>query len=219
MSSMLRFAEEIMLLLLDDGDGTFVELPRHSLEFALAGAVLMDLALEGRIDTDPQRLFVVNTEPIDDDLLAPTLNRIAQSMVTHDARHWIREIASGADEIREQALARLIERGILRREQGRFMWVFRTRRYPVIDDQQLQEVRLRIMAMLRSDEIPTARDTLIIALADVCGIFGSLLPPAELKALAPRIRQIGKLDLIAREVTAAVREIEASLAYAMLSIH
>lgn len=216
---MLRFAEEIMLLLLDDGDGTFVELPKHSLELALAGAVLMDLALEGRIDTDPQRLFVVNTEPVDDDLLAPTLNRIAHSLVTYDARHWIRELASQADEIRERSLARLIERGILREEQGRFMWVFRTRRYPVIDDQQVQEVRLRIMAMLRSDEIPDARDTLITALADVCGIFGSLLSAEELKALTPRIRQVGKLDLIAREVAAAVREIESSLAYAMLSIH
>lgn len=216
---MLRFAEEIMLLLLDDGDGTFVELPNQSLELALAGAVLMDLALEGRIDTDPKRLFVVNTAPIDDDLLTPTLQRIARSMVTHDARHWLRETASHADEIRDRALARLIERGILRREQGRFLWVFRTRRYPVIDDQQLQEVRLRIMELLRSDEIPDARDALIVALADVCGIFGTLLPPADLKALAPRIRQIGKLDLIAREVTAAVREIESSLAYAMLTIH
>ena len=216
---MLRFAEEIMLLLLDDGDGTFVELPNQSLELALAGAVLMDLALEGRIDTDPKRLFVVDTAPIDDDLLAPTLQRIARSMVTYDARHWLRETASHADEIRDRALARLIERGILRREQGRFLWVFRTRRYPVIDDQQLQEVRLRIMELLRSEEIPDSRDALIVALADVCGIFGTLLPPAELKALAPRIRQIGKLDLIAREVTAAVREIESSLAYAMLTIH
>ena len=73
--------------------------------------------------------------------------------------------------------------------------------------------------MLRSDEIPDARDTLITALADVCGIFGSLLSAEELKALTPRIRQVGKLDLIAREVAAAVREIESSLAYAMLSIH
>ncbi len=215
---MLRFAEEIMLLLLDDGDGTFVELPSHSLELALAGAVLMDLALEGRIDTDPERLFVVDTAPIADDLLAPTLQRIARSMVTYDARHWLRETASHAGEIRERALARLIERGILRREQGRFLWVFRTRRYPVIDDRQLQEVRLRIMALLRNDEIPDARDALIVALADVCGIFGTLLSAAELKTLMPRIRQIGKLDLIAREVTAAVREIESSLAYAMLSI-
>ena len=216
---MLRFAEEIMLLLLDDQDGKFVELPGQSLELALAGAVLMDLALEGRIDTDPQRLFVVDREPIEDDLLAPTLRRIARSMVTFDTRHWIQEVASDAGEIRDRALARLVGRGVLRREHGRFLWVFRTRRYPVIDDQQLQEVRLRIMQVLRSSEIPDVRDLVIIALADVCGIFGSLLPAPELKALTPRIRQISKLDIITREVAIAVREIESSLSFAMASLH
>ena len=83
---MLRFSEEIMLLLLDDGDGTFVDLPVQSLEFALAGSVLMDLAMEGRIDTDPERLFVVDRTPIDDDLLEPTFRRITSSMATYNTR-------------------------------------------------------------------------------------------------------------------------------------
>ena len=61
---MLRFAEEIMLLLLDDKGGKFADLPAPSVECALAGAVLMDLALEGRIDTDPERLFVVDPTPL-----------------------------------------------------------------------------------------------------------------------------------------------------------
>ena len=42
---MLRFAEEIILILLDDEDGKFVNVPRWSLNYALAGGVLMDLAM------------------------------------------------------------------------------------------------------------------------------------------------------------------------------
>ena len=49
---MLRFAEEIVLLLLNDDDGRFARVPNVSLDYALAGGVLMDLALENRIDTD-----------------------------------------------------------------------------------------------------------------------------------------------------------------------
>ena len=81
---MLRFAEEIMLLLLDDGGGEFTDLPALSVEYALAGAVLMDLALENRIDTDLERLFVIDPTPLEDDLLDPTLACIAQSAETHD---------------------------------------------------------------------------------------------------------------------------------------
>ena len=203
---MLRFSEEIMLLLLDDGDGTFVDLPVQSLEFALAGSVLMDLAMEGRIDTDPERLFVVDRTPIDDDLLEPTLRRITSSMATYNTRDWIQQITPHAGDIRERSLARLVERGVLREEQGRFLWVFHTRRYPVIDNQTLREVKLRIMEVLFTDQIPDSRDIVLIALADVCGIFSSLLSSRELKTVTPRIRQISKLDLIAREVASAVRE-------------
>ena len=215
---MLRFAEEIMLLLLDDKGGKFADLPAPSVECALAGAVLMDLALEGRIDTDPERLFVVDPTPLKDHLLDPTLARIVQATETHDARHWIEQTIAYASDIRDRSLARLVERGILRREDDRFLWVFQTRRYPVIDDQPVQEVKLRIMGVLFSDEIPDARDIVIISLSDACGIFRGLLSSRELRGAAPRIEQVGKMDLIGREVSKAVRHIESSLAIAMGAI-
>ncbi len=212
---MLRFSEEVMLLLLNDNGGKFVDIPAPSLDCALAGAVLMDLAMENRIDTDPDRLFVVDRTPLDDDLLDPTLERIVASTETHDAAHWIRETTVHADQIHDRSLARLVERGILRQEDDRFMWVFHTRRYPVIDNRTVREVKLRLMGVLFSEEIPDARDILLISLSDVCGIFGSLLSTAELDSAAERIAQVRKLDLMGREVTKAVREIETSLAAAI----
>ena len=209
---MLRFSEEVMLLLLNDSGGKFVDVPAPSLDCALAGAVLMDLAMENRIDTDPQRLFVVDPTPLGDDLLDPTLARIVGSADTHDTAHWIRAVTDQADDIHNRSLDRLIERGILRREEDRFMWVFKSRRYPIVDNSTVREVKLRLMGVLFSADIPDARDTLLISLSDVCGIFSSLLSNAELDAAAERIGQVRKLDLMGREVTNAIREIEASLA-------
>ena len=40
---MLRFAEELLLLLLDEQSGDLITLPAQTLDLALAGAVLMDL--------------------------------------------------------------------------------------------------------------------------------------------------------------------------------
>ena len=70
---MLRFAEEIILLLLNDDDGRFARVSRWSLDYALAGGVLMDLALENRIDTDLENLILVDATPVGDSLLDPTL--------------------------------------------------------------------------------------------------------------------------------------------------
>ena len=212
---MLRFSEEVLLLLLNDKGGTFADVPATSLDCALGGAVLMDLAMENRIDTDPERLFVVDPTPVGDALLDPMLARIVESEETLDAVHWIKVATEQAEEIRDRSLDRLVERGILRRQDDRFMWVFTARRYPVIDNKAIRDVKLRLMGVLFSDEIPDSRDILLIALADVCGIFRSLLSGSELDAAAQRIAQVRTLDLMGREVTAAAREIEASMARAM----
>ena len=212
---MLRFAEEIMLLLLDDEGGEFLHVSDWSLRCALAGAVLMDLALENRIDTDLKQLVLVDATPVGDDLLDPTLARIAEATETHDAAHWVHQTARHADQIRERALERLIEHGILQRQEESFLWVFKSRRYPAVDGKADREVKLRIMGVLFSDDIPDPRDIVIVCLAEACGIFQALLSRRELTHASARIEQVRKLDLIGQAISQAVWDIETSLAMAM----
>ena len=208
---MLRFVEEIILLLLRDEDGRFVGIPSWSFDYAIAGGVLMDLAMEDRIDTDLESLVLVDATPIGDNLLDPTLADIAAGE-QRDARFWVERTAERAYTIREEALTKLVDRGILEREDDRFLWVFRSRRYPAIDGKAEREVKLRIMAVLFSDEIPDPRDIVIICLADSCGIFNQLLSRQELSRASERIEQVRKLDLIGQAMAQAIRDIEVSVA-------
>ena len=212
---MLRFAEEIMLLLLDDENGSFARVPDRLVRYALGGGVLMELALEDRIDTDLNKLILVDSTPLQDSLIDPMLSDIAAATETHDTRYWLERAAARADAIREGALRRLVQKGILASEEGRFLWVFRSRRYPAIDGKAELEVKLRIMEVLFSDKIPDPRDVVIICLADACGIFEQLLASRELARATGRIEQVRKLDLIGQEVTKAIWDIEASLALAV----
>ena len=84
---MLRFVEETLLLMLGDEDGRFASVPSWSLDYALAGGVLMDLALENRIDTDLENLVLIDSTPTGDNLLDPTLADIAASTSEETARH------------------------------------------------------------------------------------------------------------------------------------
>ena len=211
----LRFAEEITLLMLNDEDGEFVRVPGWSMQCAFAGAVLMDLALENRIDTDLKRLVLIDPTPVGDDLLDPTLALLAEATETHDARHWVDHLADSAETIRERALQRLVARGILRREEDRFLWVFQSRRYPIVDGEPEREVKLRIMEVLFSNEIPDPRDIVLICLVDACGILRELLTAKELERSSERVDQVRKLDLIGQAVSKAVWDIQSSIALAM----
>ena len=208
---MLRFAEEIILLMLHDDNGKFAPVPSWSLDRALAGAVLMDLALENRIDTDPENLILIDAAEVGDSLLDPTLAEIAAGE-QRDARYWVEHTAKKGEQIREEALSRLVDAGILEQQEDRFLWVFRSRRYPLVDGKAEREVKLRIMEVLLSDQIPEPRDVVIIALADACGIFHELLPKRELQRASARIEQVRKLDLIGQAMTQTIHDMQMWLA-------
>ena len=210
---MLRFAEEMILLMLND-DGRFAHVPNVSLDYALAGGVLMDLALENRIDTDLEKLVVIDPTPTGDSLLDPTLAEIVAGG-ENNARYWVELTSTHSQELREKVLERLVAKGILERQEDRFLWVFQSRRYPTLDGQAQREVKLRIMGVLFSDEIPDPRDIVIIALADACGIFRSILSSNELDLVRPRIDQVRKLDLIGQAMTQAIQDIELTLIASM----
>ncbi len=113
---MLTFSEEILVLLLEDGSGTLIPIPRTKIECALAGAVLMDLAFANRIDTDLETLMVTDRSPTGILMLDRTLAKVGAREDTTDTRTWIKVLAAeDADYIREQALVRLVQRGILER--------------------------------------------------------------------------------------------------------
>ena len=208
---MLRFAEELLLLLVEEQSGDLMPLPAQTMDLALAGAVLMELQQEERIDTDLETLFLADPTPLGDDLLDPTLAAIAQADEKHDARFWVERVAERGDEIRQIALARLVNRGILEFDEGGLLallpLVGRSRRYPLIDGVAREEVRLRIMRVLFSDDIPDPGDTVLICLADACGLFPRLLSAAELEKARARIAEVGRLDLLGQAVVRAIERI------------
>ena len=194
---MLRFAEELMLLLLDNENGEFIQVPNRTMQYALAGAVLMDLASEYCIDTDLEQLILLDPTPVGDDLLDPTLADIAQETNVHDIGFWVERTTERADSIREKALARLSERGILEVDEGGFvsltLWVSRARRYPISEDKVKQEVMLRIMGVLFTDDIPEPRDVVLICLVDACKILARILSRSEYAEAEERIEQVRQM--------------------------
>ena len=209
---MLRLAEELLLLLIDKTHGDLASVPEVPLRYALAGAALMDLALEERIDTDLEHLFIVNATPVGDGLLDPSLAEISDTSDMHDAGYWVKHLArpAVADRLRDRAIDHLVEKRILKRDRGNLLSLARrvvhARRYPTVDGRAEREVELRIMGVLFSDEIPGPRDVMLICLVDACGLFERLLSRAEREEVAERLDLIHRLDSIGRAVFEAISD-------------
>jgi hypothetical protein len=215
---MLGFVEEIVLLQLDER-GRLIELPLSAADVVLAGAALMELALRNKVDTDVNRFFVVDREPTGDDILDDALGALTAAGSEATTSAAIERIALNARRYRDLALKRLVEKGVLREEEGRFLWVFHTRRYPVIDETEQREVRARLRELILTDEIPDPRDVVLLCLIDACGLLGLVLGIDEIAQRRERIEQLTRLDLIGQAMTKAVGEIRFIIQYATAPIH
>ncbi len=198
---MITFAEETLTLLLDDKTGAFLPIGKYALEHALVGGILMDLAFANRIDTDPEQMIVINATPTENPMLDQVLKRISGSDQTRDTAAWLEIISEEQGEsIQEQAIESLIARGVLERKEEKFLWVFRSRRYPMMDGELQREARQRVVGVLFSGDIPDPRDIALICIADACGLLKTVFGEKELDEVSPRLDQLRKMDLIGREL-------------------
>ncbi|MDA8307968.1 MAG: GPP34 family phosphoprotein [Deltaproteobacteria bacterium] len=207
---MLSFAEEILLLALDD-QGSIKQLSAVSLDYALAGAVLMDLALLNRIDTDLESLFVVDRTPTGDTLADGFLGEIQSDANRWPAMHWLDHFTKQGARIQEVVLNRLIEKRILKKVDRKILWVFEVRRYPIIDNTEPKEVKTRLRELILSDDIPDPHDAVLISLANACGLFTEVFTKSEMDSVRERIDNLAKLDLVGREITRAISSIEKAI--------
>jgi hypothetical protein len=210
MGHALSLAEEAVLLSLDDATGRPVGRAGMAPDLALAGALLMDLALAGRVDTDRDRIWVADPAPTGDPAADAVLARLAAPGAPGDARGAILLLAREAAAAREAILDRLVAAGILKRVEDRVLWVFADRRYPKAAGQaQAEDARARLRALLLAEEIPAPRDALLLGLARAAGLLPLLFTEAELGTVQPWLALVTRIESLNRSLGAAVAEVRA----------
>jgi len=208
---MLTFAEEYLLLAHDEMSGNFAQIPLPFLGAALAGGCLMDLALLGRVDSNPNHLILVDSQKTTEPILDLCLSWISQARESRSVKEWVKVLAHKGAPLRDLALDRLLSRGILELKNKRFLWVFRSRAYPLIDNREIIEVKHRITNVLFNDEIPDPRDCFLVVLAERSGLMSHLFRGEMSDYHNDRITQLIHLDLFAGAVNQALRQIQLAI--------
>ena len=156
-------AEDLLLLLLDDERGTVTS--SHA-DVALGGALLLELALAEAVHVRERtsiwsgaKVAVTPGARVADPVLAEALARVAER--ERSASDLVNRLGRGA---RSALTARLADRGILRREDGRVLGLFPRTRWPEADGTHEDEVRRRLTAVLVQGLDPDPRTGALVAL-------------------------------------------------------
>ena len=205
----LSLPEELILMLLNEENGYFHQVPGWNLNCAVAGAVLAELSLRDRVDTDADSLFLVDLTRTGDPILDPFLDEIISEPAEHSARYWIERLAPRAESVIDDTLERMVSLNILDAHDGDF-WTLSNKAknsdmFQVTPDGENGGfVKDRIRDAIFEDRIPDPRDIILICLIDTCDVFRFIFQLDE--AAEERIRFFCNVDLLGRSMAAAVAE-------------
>lgn len=206
---MLTFAEELLLLTLDDERGVIKALPRISIETAIAAASLLELTFLRKIDAGPNKIYVEDTAPLHiDPLVDEVLAILTSTKEEKPIRYWLNVITERIPDLVEQTLNSLVAKKVLKRENKRILWVFEKRCYPMIDNRQITEVKARLRQIIENQEIPDPRDMVLISLTRACRLFPEIFTMEEREKHLPFIDKVAKFDFVGQALSQSLRDIE-----------
>ena len=215
---MLTMLEEVVLLTVDERSGHLRSTREFGTAYALVGAVFFDLALAGKIDTDTETIRIVDSSPTGNPILDRVMAQMGRRPDLKTVRDWIEEIFVQRADLEGEALASLIAQGILRHEKSKLLWIIDVERFPLVDNQRQQHVKLRLAHTILSGQIPATRDIMLVSVAEACGLLGYVVSDVELQNRKERIQVLCGLETISRKVREAILGLDQSVRAAMTRV-
>ena len=203
----LTLVDELVLALLNEESGYFRQVPGWDLNCAIVGAVLAELSLVSRVDTDMDSLILLDATETGHPALDPVLAELAAEPAQRNAQYWIERLAPRAESIIDLTLERLVHLRILQHHDGDFWSLARAAWQTEIfatseEGTAVEFVRTRLSRVILNNEIPDPRDVIIICLMNVCDVLRFIFELDE--ESEERVEFICKMDLIGRSIAAAV---------------
>ncbi|WP_278235529.1 GPP34 family phosphoprotein [Isoptericola sp. AK164] len=219
----MLIAEDLLLLTYDDAAGT-PDAWVTNLDYRLGGALLLELALAGRVDVAGPgtttaagsaaragTVVVVDPSPTGHPVLDGAL-----AVVGHRARKPKNLVAPLSKGVRRSLLAGLAEQRVLRREEGRVLGIFPRTTWPAADSSHELALRAECEAVLLGSRQPRPETAGLLAVAQGTSLVKRLVPRERRREAEARAKQLVRSSWAHEAVKKAVDEINAAVMTAVI---
>jgi Golgi phosphoprotein 3 len=207
---MFTLAEEFFLLAIDDAKGKIITAVDDGLQIGLAGALLADLALHGKINLADKRLAVVDPTLTGEPLLDEALVRLGDEKKLRKTGYWVEKLAT--KKLPKRVAARLVEQNVLQIEEKRYLWVIPYVVFPQVDASAKYWVKEHLRsAVLASSEV-TPGIVVLLSLLKACRLLNLVFTRDELKAATRKVDALVQSEPYGAAVAETIAEIEGAIA-------
>jgi hypothetical protein len=217
---MALIAEDLLLLLLDDVSGKKTT-DATRLDYALGGAVLLELAMAARVDVTDKpgwlgrtRVVVIDATAMGDSVLDDALILLR----TGRARDPQSAVAALSKQLRKTLLGRLAEHGLLRRGSDRVLGMFPRERWPAVDTARAAQLRARLHDVLVVGLTSDPRTSALVALLSAIDHVHKVIDVADRKAVKARAKKIADCDWASDAVRKAVQAAQSAVTASVVAV-
>lgn len=154
----LPLADELFLIGHDEYTGK-AHVNNVILDSGLAGAVIGELLLTGRVVIAENRVAVRDNRPYGEALTDAALAEILKQRENHPVRAWVEYLR---DDVRDMVGRRLVQSGMVTREESRGLTLRVTVRFPATDAIEAAAPLVRLRFLLDRDD-PLDQQTMALA--------------------------------------------------------
>jgi hypothetical protein len=205
---------EEFLLLVTSPEGKWLA-ASNTVPLALAGGLLAELALQGKVTVDHRdRIVVIDRSPPGDLVLAGALSTFAEKE-GKKPKDILGTVAKG---LGDRLYDRLARAGVVEVHKVRLLPV---RHFPLRDPAVRQQTWDDVAAVLRGDRSPESRTGTLLGLTVASGALTRVFPPAGFglsrRDLENRARELAESDWATDAVGRAVRDAQAATMAAVIA--
>ncbi len=165
----LNLHDKLVLLALDDEKGAFVS-DSMIFGYCIAGAILFELSIKGRIQIVEDKVKVIEDEKLNDEALDYCLKLITDSKKERKMSYWVETIGFKDNLLCKKILDKLISLDILEEKENRILWIFKNNKYPTKNEVPENLIRKRLNDIILNASKAKNDEIMIISLVDTCGL-------------------------------------------------
>ncbi|MCX8130289.1 MAG: GPP34 family phosphoprotein [Clostridia bacterium] len=190
---MLSLLEKMMLAAIDERKNKITWRSHNLVRFGLKGAVVLKLAELNKIRIENKKIVVIDESYTGDDILDFVLKHFSDTKRPLRLSSWIYGYSANNKEIKNRALNRLEDKGIITQEETRVLVFFTISSYIISGSDKKAEVSKCIHdAFFKSKDQVAKDDAFLASLITICGFTKPFLSGQEIKESKEKIKLIKK---------------------------
>ncbi|MDN5200125.1 GPP34 family phosphoprotein [Fulvivirgaceae bacterium BMA10] len=167
----LQLSEKLILLGIDTQRGSLVT-THLGMVYSLSGILLYELIKQNKIKIDDNnKLNIVSSGRNDNPMHNLALELIAQDKKARKLSFWISRLARNGRKIQNYYIRQLIEKRILEQKEQRTLWIFKSKRYPIVNIKHKDELIRTLKDFIQYESNLSDDMTLLVCLSYTCNLL------------------------------------------------